>query len=326
MPQEVQGNPRRFFPWLSLAILWALLVAVGLVMGTGLGGCGGRKAEKRWRVAVDILPYADLVLRVAGDNVEVEVLVPAGASPHAYDLTPRQWAFLEDSDLVVVNGLGLEPWLENLFKKGVGARILQIGEKIPPEMLITVEGDQHHHPDGESSGPVDPHIWLDPQIMSLAAEEVAEAMADLDPERAGYFRERAREFRKDVEELDGEIRGEITSLPRREFVAYHSAWSYFARRYGLVQVGAIEDRPGEEPGAGRLARLADEMRKADTSVVFTEPQLDSRVAEVLAREVGRQVKVVELDPLGRDDDPERDDYLSLMRYNLRKMVEALQVR
>jgi zinc transport system substrate-binding protein len=284
-------------------------------------GCNGKPEERRFRVAVDILPYADLVSQVAGELAEVEVLVPPGSSPHTYELTPRQRAFLEEADLVVANGLGLEPWLEELLKKGTRGRVLLVGEKVPAEMLIGVEG--HAHAGEEASQVVDPHVWLDPQLMALLAEEVAGAMAELEPSRAEEFRRNARAFREKIEQLDEEIRKELEDITRRDFVAYHSAWAYFARRYGLVQVGVVEERPGEEPGARELARLAEEMRRTGTTVIFTEPQLNPQAAKVLAREVGSQVKVVELDPLGREDDPERSDYLSLMRYNLQRMVGAL---
>ncbi len=337
MSQHAFGNPQGIRGWMAPVIVVISLASVAALVLMG-GGCGEEKTMKGWKVAVDILPYGDLVSRVSGGRVEVEVLIPAGASPHSYDLTPRQWAFLEEADLVVVNGLGLEPWMDDLLKKGVGKKVLVVGELIPPEMLISVGEGRPDHPCEVhtgvckavecpsgccESGPVDPHVWLDPHIMSLVAEEIAAVLAELDPDRSGFYRDKAREFREEVERLDEEIRRELSSLKHRRFVAYHSAWTYFCRRYGLVQVGVIEDRPGEEPGAGKLVRLADEMRSTETMVVFTEPQLGSRVGEILAREVGSRVKVVELDPLGRDDDPERSDYIRLMRYNLRRMVSAL---
>lgn len=321
------GDRGRILPGLrarEIKVVMAMAV-ISLAMGfiVPVAGCGEGREEARWKVAVDILPYADLVYQVASGQVQVEVLVPPGASPHTYDLTPRQRAFVEEADLVVANGLGLEPWLDELIGKGARGRVILLGERLPPDVLLRVDREGHGHVADERVGPVDPHVWLDPQLMALMAEEVAGVLAEMDPGNADFFWDNARAFRERIELLDEEIRKELSRLARRDFVAYHSAWAYFARRYGLVQAGVVEERPGEEPGAGELARLVEEMRDAGTNVVFTEPQLSSQVAEVLAREVGPGVRVVELDPLGRDDDPDRSDYIGLMRFNLRRMVEAL---
>ncbi len=314
----------------------AILLFVLPLVALSTGGCrGGGGDAARFEVAADIVPMAFVCQAVGGDMVEIETLVPPGASPHSYELSTGQMRFLDGADVLVTVGLGLTPWAEDVFAKvdGDGLATVVAGDVIPRQMLIsagTEHGGEDEEGHGESAegdeshGYYDPHIWLDPELLAYVVEAVRDAFVEADAGGAPTYRENAERFLEELAILDGEIEAEIASLTDRKFIAFHSSWTYFARRYGMEQVGVIEERPGKEPSAREIAALVDTVKSREVKVVFAEPQFNPRAAEAVAEESGGEVKVAILDPLGDPEDPGADTYLEMMRNNVAVIVEALR--
>lgn len=309
-----------------------MLLTLFLAVSTVAAGCGkAREEAAKVKVAVDILPLAQVCSSLGGDLVHVEVLVPPGSSPHTYELAPGNIEFLSEADIVVVNGLGLTPWAEEipLRVENPGLKVIIAGEQIPEEELIPVAGSPGPHGEhGESAGKgplaYDPHFWLDPVLMTYVAEALGDALADVDPDHASTYRENVRTFLERLDALHEEIQARTAAFTHREFIAFHSTWTYFARRYGLRQLGVIEERPGKEPSPQDIAELVESARKEGVVAIFAERQFSPQVARVVAEETGGGVRVLTLDPLGDLEDPARANYFSLMRYNLDIMEDALR--
>jgi zinc transport system substrate-binding protein len=119
--------------------------------------------------------------------------------------------------------------------------------------------------------------------------------------------------------LDSDIIEEVSTFTERKFVSFHPAWAYFAHRYGLEQIGVVEEQPGKEPSAGEIAELVDLIKEEGVKVIFTEPQFNPKAAETIAEETGAEVVLKDLDPVGDPDDPNKDTYIRLIRYNLEVM-------
>ncbi len=312
--------------------LSACLSACLLIACLATASCvGGNEGSARTLVAVDIVPLAQICRSVGGEWVEVEVLVPPGASPHSYELSSDQMKSLERADLLVLVGLGLIPWEEEIFTKigREGLPLIEAGQQIPAGELIPA-GEEHagdktgEHGEEGSHGDYDPHVWLDPILAEYIVEAVRDGLSRVDPEHASAYRDNAASFLEELATLHAEIARRTASFSRREFIAFHSSWNYFARRYGLLQVGVIEERPGKEPSAGEIAELVELARERKVRAVFAEEQFSSRAAEAVAEESGGEVRVWKLDPLGDLGHPEKGDYCGLMRYNLSIMEEALR--
>ncbi|MDI6874151.1 metal ABC transporter substrate-binding protein [Candidatus Solincola sp.] len=283
-------------------------------------------------MAADIVPLAMICREVGGDHVEVEVLVPPGSSPHTYELSAGQVSFLAGADLLVINGLGLIPWAEDIHSR-VGNPdlvVVEAAEAVPPEELLPAraEGSDSHGEEEEAGGHghgiYDPHLWLDPVLALHIVDAVEEGLVRTGPEYAEYFRERASELRARMTSLHEEVLRRTAAFTHREFISFHSSWTYFARRYGLRQAGVIEELPGKEPSAGEIAALVELARGRGIKAVFAEEQFNPRVAEAVAEESEGEVRVWMLDPLGDLGDLERGDYCALIRYNLDIMEEALR--
>ncbi len=279
--------------------LFVLLSTLSVVLG-----CRGNQKDGVL-VAVSINPLVSLASAVGGDRVEVARLVPPGASPHTYEPTPSQVVMIGRADLVVLVGLGFEFWAEDLLsatRPGNGERlVVYLSETVEP-----IDGN--------------PHIWLDPVSAISQVELIRDALVEVDPEGASVYAENAARYISELQDLDRELVSEIGTWSQRSFVAFHPAWVYFARRYGLVQAAVVEETPGREPSPAELAGIIDTARRIGARAVFAEPQLPPGVAETLAEESG--ARVLFLDPLGGSEAP--SDYLELIRYNVRTMAEAMK--
>lgn len=261
------------------------------------------------RIVVTIPPLKSLAEGVVGERGEVEVLLPPGASPHTYEPTAKAMRKLSEADLLVMIGAGLEPWAEEMVK-GVGGGKLRVVEASKGIKLLGAKEGKR--------GTGNPHIWLDPLLAVKMARNIAEALVEIDPQGEGIYRENFEKLRRRLKELHEEIKKRLAPFRNKRVVTFHRAWDYFARRYGIEIVGAIEEIPGRSPTPRQIARIIDAVRRYGVKLVFAEPQFNPKAAEVIAREAG--VKLLLLDPLGSP----KEDYFKLMRRNLKALEEGFK--
>ena len=290
-----------------------------LATTTALAACGGSAAEgtdsAALDVAVGLYPYAFVVERVGGQDVEVTNLTKPGGEPHDLELTPQQVARLGEADLVVYS---------RGFQPAVDVAVEQQAEEQGFDVLTAVElreGDEEAHADEEEHGHegADPHVWLDPMRLADIADAVADELAERAPDRADGFRSRAGELREELTTLDDELRSGLSRCERREIVTSHDAFGYLAAAYGLEQVSLAGLSPEDEASPKRLKEVAAFAKEHGVTTVFFEELVSPKVAESLAREVGARAQV--LSPL--EGPPETGDYLTAMRENLDRLRTAL---
>jgi zinc transport system substrate-binding protein len=293
----------------SAALLLVVLAAAGL---TG-GGCL-RRAAAQPRVAATVFPLYDLVRRVAGDRLEVSLVLPAGADPHGYEPRPRDVAALSDAGLVFAVGLGLDSWAQGMARAaGAGeARVFELGPLMDP--ILAPAGVIRQEPF------IDAHFWTDPVRALRAVDVIADALSGLDPAGAPFFRERAQDVRHSIEAAHQEVVARAASWPRRRVVTFHGSLFYFAARYGLQVVGVVEPVPGTEPTAQHVQAVVELLRGPQPAALFVEPQLDGQLARSIAREAG--VGVHEVDGMGGSTST--GSYEDMLRGIARSMDEALR--
>jgi zinc transport system substrate-binding protein len=293
-------------------------------------------------VAASIVPLGDFCRHLGGDLVEVQVLIPPGASPHAFEPSPQTMAQAFRARVFVYVGAALEPWAAKVLqaRQADNVVVVEAAKGIPlirevgehrhgaapgeePEGHIPGPGAEttRHAPEGRSHEAGNPHIWLDPVLAQDICRQIAAAFIQADPQHRSQYEANLQEYLAALDELDREIRQRTASWRLRDFVSFHPAFTYFAHRYNLKEVGVLEVAPGREPTPRHLMRIVKVIKASGLRVVFVEPQLSPRVAETVAREAG--VKVLMLDPMGGRP-PYGDDYLKLMRYNLAVMAEAMK--
>jgi zinc transport system substrate-binding protein len=285
-------------------------------------------------VAASILPLSDFVRRIGGERVEVETLIPPGASPHAFEPLPSVMARAARARMLVYIGAGLEPWADRVrhshtgpvtvVDAAQGMTLLQEGEAAhhqPEDGKQEEHKGQAHDKESHAHASGNPHIWLDPVLAQEISRKIAAALTQVDPAHKDLYAVNLQKFMGELDDLHQEIIRRVAAWTIKDYVCFHPAFTYFARRYGLREVGVIEAAPGREPTPKHLRQLIRDIRRYNIRVVFSEPQFSPRVAEVIAQEAG--VKVMMLDPVGGRP-PYEGDYIKLMKYNLDTMEAAMR--
>lgn len=284
-----------------------LFIALPLMLPPSASGAGGKL-----RVVASIAPLADFAREVGKDKVDVLLLLPPGASPHTYEPVPKKVRDISKAKIFIKIGAGLEFWAERL----IAATARGITTVTCSEGIQLLKGEDHGH----APSSVNPHIWLDPVISMKIVDKISSAFAAADPANTVFYRKNAAAYVSRLAGLDRDIARTVKTFRTREFVTFHPAWNYFAKRYGLKVQGVIEEAPGREPTPKHIQRILDTVRKMDAKVIFAEPQLSPRTAEVLAREAGARVLI--LDPIGGEKG--RETYIALMKYNLAVMGSVMR--
>ena len=282
-------------------------------------GCGAQADDPESQagpiVATSIFPIGDLVEQLVGKEARVEVVLPPGASPASFDVTPRQLADLRSSALFVLVGGGLDEWTVRLANEE--APILRLSDGI-----ALIQDEEHDDDHGHSHASGNPHIWLDPVLVrDELLPKLDEALQQAFPQAADGIHQRAGFLADSLTSLDEEIRAALAPLKHRAFITTHAAWTYFANRYGLEEAGVVHASPGHEPSSRELADLLGVAKEKNVGCLFIEPQLGEVAARALATELSLPVQL--LDPLGGATIEGRNGYMALLRFNTRQLVDGL---
>jgi len=299
-----------------------LLVALTLMGSACSGNDEGNGGLPLVIVTTTIL--GDIVSETSGGAVQIEVLMPVGADPHDFAASARQAARLREAVLVIANGVGLEEGLLDVIDAAAadGVPVMRIGELLDPQPVVIANDGSGL---GQESNGLDPHVWLDPVRMTRAVELITDRLnteVDVDVTNSAAI------YRASIQDLHTEIAAMIEEVPpqRRKLVTNHYSFGYFADRYGLTMLGAVipATTSGAETSAAAFAALIHLLEREDVSVVFGSTTEPTTLAEALAEELGREVRVIELytGSLGEKGSG-ADTYLDMMRTNARLIVENL---
>lgn len=294
-----------------------------------VAGCGRKPTSNSTqpRIVASFFPLYDFARALGGTNFDVVCLTPPGGDPHGMDASPQLARTVAEADLVLVLGLGLDGWLEKLASSERTARVLSVSRGIAPKRvgraaLAEFTESAHGHSHASSADEVDPHVWLDPVLAQQMVTRLAEEMAEMAPQHRTAVLARRDAYLTELRALHDDFTAKLADVKRRQVVTFHGAFAYLFARYQLETVGVIELFPGDEPGAAYLRRLVDLMRQLKMKVIFAEPQLPDRPAQVIAKEIGGRVE--RLDPCETilADAPEAT-YLERQRKNLATLRAVL---
>lgn len=275
---------------------------------------------------------ADIAQNVAGDRLKVGELLPLGLDPHAFMPTPKDVARIADSNVLIVNGAGLEQWLANILKNAGGERqVIEASAGLTPkqrsaEGIICVPPSQASGDEHTDGG--DPHFWLDPVLVIRYVENIRDGFSQADPHGKGDYARNAEAYIARLEDLDTWITTQVAQIPpeRRLLVTNHESLGYFADRYGFKLIGAIlpSFSTVASPSAGDLARLADCIKSSGAPAIFLETGANPQLAEQLAQETGIRVVTELYSHSITPTDGNAPDYISMMKYNTQAIVNALR--
>lgn len=276
---------------------------------SGKAGLKGPRASEKLTILTTIAPLYSFTKNIAGDAANVENLLPSGAGPHDFSLSPLDAKKVSEARVLVINGVGLEAWLDKVIGSA-DTRSADHGNLIVAD---TSKGVDVMHKD--------PHIWLSPRNAVTQVLNIRDALITADPGNRDVYSANAEAYLVRLNNLDREISDEIKTWRKKEFVAFHSAFGYFARDYGLWQAAVIQKNPETEPSPRHIASVIKTIKSKGINSIFTETRASHKIISSLAKDLG--LKVYSLDTLEKGS-PGREWYEERMRANLAVLREALK--
>lgn len=274
-----------------------LVVFIGVfVISCTEAGPESSSGGEKINAAVSILPQAYFVERIGGENVEVNVMIPPGASPATYEPTPTQLRNLDKADIYFrIGHIPFEKaWMSKLKSVNNDMLVMDCSKN------IEIIGN-------------DPHIWLSPRLALKQVQVIYEGLKQVDPDNEDYYKENLNVLVQDLKALDGELQDKFAGKEIRKLMVYHPSWGYFASEYELEQLPI--EKEGKEPSAYEIEQLIARAKENNINVILVSPQHSAKSAEVIAREVNAEV--INADPLAKD-------YLSNMRSVADSIAENLE--
>lgn len=279
-----------------------MIIVVLLI--TCLVGClnNSPSEKERIRIVVSIPPQAEFAEKIGKDKVQVAIMVPPGANPHTYEPTPSQLIEVSKAHLYAKVGSGIEfelAWMDRIADMNKTMVLVDCSHGI--ELI------REDEPEGDEGNRYDPHIWLSPKNAVIMVENLYQGLIQIDPENKEYYKKNRDEYVRELEELDTEIEKTLSTKKNRTVMVYHPSWAYFCRDYKLQQISIQKE--GKEPTPQGIAHLIQQAKQYNIRVIFASPQFNTESAEVIAREIGGRVVLI---------DPLEKNYVE----NMRKIAEA----
>ena len=277
----------------------------------------------RLRVLTTVAPLTDMVKQIGANAIQVHSLVPEGVNSHTFRPTPRDAKRLAEADLVILNGLHLEVATEK-FVRSSGKQtvtILKLGDQTvkQTEWVFDFSFPAHHgHPN--------PHLWLNVAYAMTYATLIRDQLSMLDPTHRKVYDRNADHYLNQLSRLDRCITDALTTIPphHRKLLTYHDAWPYFARRYGLTVLSAVQPSNFFEPSPREVVRLIEQLRLAKIPAIFGSEVFPSKVLAKIAAETGvRYVNTLRDDVLPGEPGDMQHSYMGMMIENVSTIVEAL---
>ena len=279
-------------------------------------------------VAATTSIVGDIVRQVGGDRVAIQLVVPVGVDPHAFQATPRDVRVLAGADIVFAVGAGLEAGFLALLQENVDpARISYLADVVALRRLDEDEGAADTHDDESAHTGLDPHIWMDPSLVASWVPEVAQALSRLDPDNAVEYAHNGQRLQVDLDDLDRWVQEQVRQIAPvgRVLVTDHEVLGYFAARYGFSLLATVT--PGlattAEPSARHLAQLHTTIEEHQVAAIFVGNTINPRIATSLAADLGIPVVALFTGSLSGPGGP-APTYQEFVKNNVNAIVSALR--
>jgi len=270
--------------------------------------------ENQRIILTSFYPLYEFTNAIGKEKVQVFSLIPFGIEPHDWEPSIQDLQRMQQAELIIVNGIGFEKWIDDLQE--IDSDVVIVDASATILLNNEIENVSDHFVDNNN----DPHIWLNPIFAKIQIKTIADNLKMIDSDNAEYYEKNANEYINELSQLDEKIKKEITKCSKKDFYAFHNAFSYFANEYGLIQHTIVSGNdPHEEATPKTLEKLIQDSRELGINVIFSEEGIDSRLSYVIANEIG--AKVLVLDPIEIGN--ENLSYLTRMEKNVENLKVAL---
>ena len=258
------------------------------------------------RIFASFYPIYDFVEKIGKDKVDVSTIVPNGVEPHDFEPTPKQIVELQNADLIFINGAGFEDWINDIENSNI----------VDLTRNITIENI--------NSNP-NPHLWLDPILVESMADKIYNILVSLDPDNLAYYQNNLKQFDDNLELLNSNIKNNLTNCALSDFIAFHDAFGYFAKRYGLTQHAISGVSPEMDISPQKLSESIKLAEQLGVNIIFSEDNIEPRLSNTIASEIGGKVLILSpIEMITQEEHDLGEDYFSKMYDNLNNLKIALE--
>ncbi|UVS67739.1 metal ABC transporter substrate-binding protein [Nitrososphaera viennensis] len=308
----------------------AAIVVVAAIIGVAAMSAGANPVptpasveSEKLAVVTSVAPITNIVRNVGGDRIQLTGLVPEGVNSHTFELAPSDSIAVGKADLVIINGLHLETDIERVAQ-AAGKPDLQILRLA--DSTITRDQWVFDFSFPEEGGDPNPHLWLNVAHAIKYAQLVRDKLVEMDPGNADYYRANADRYLALLQRLDQGIMASVQTIPaeQRKLLTYHDSWAYFAPRYGMKVIGAVQPSDFGEPTPQEVASIIDQIRQEKVPAIFASEVFQSKVVDQIAKEANVQVvETLRDDALPGNAGEPGHTYVGMMLENMRNMIVPL---
>ena len=297
-----------------------LFVLSGCSNAVQTSGGESKAGNKKLQVVTTFYPMYYFAKQVGGSVANVDLLIPNGVEPHDWEPTVKDMAEIQDANIFIYNSRYFETWTEKVLKS-MDTSKLKVVEASEGIQLMNADASDGQ---GGSGASKDPHVWLSPVLASQEVDTIAKAFEQADPKNKMQYQKNADNFKAKLAHVDQLYKQTLQKATNKEFVTQHAAFGYLAKQYGLTQIPIAGLSPDVEPTLGKLAELADLMKKKNVKTIYFEGLTSSKVAETLANEIGAKTDVLNpLEGLTKDEQAQGLDYIGVMKKNLEVLKKTI---
>jgi ABC-type Zn uptake system ZnuABC Zn-binding protein ZnuA len=282
-------------------------------------------ANKTLNVITSVSPITNIVKNIAGDKINLTGLVPDGVNSHTFEPVPSDIVKLNNADLVIINGLFLEDNIEKVVNESL---------KNKPDIQLLKLADNTINSTGwifdfsfpKEQGHPNPHLWLNPVNSMKFANLTKDKLIEMDPNNTAYYAENAEKYIVLLKQLDEGIKAAVQSVPpeNRKLITYHDSWAYFAPRYNMTVIGAVQPSDFSEPSPLDVAKLIDQIKAEKIPAIFASEVFSNRITDQIAKEAGVNiVQTLRDDTLPGNLTSPNHTYVGMMLDNMENMINPL---
>ena len=276
------------------------------------------ESNNKLTIVTSFYPMYISTLNIVKDIPDVEVInmtAPQTGCLHDYSLSTKDLKTLSSADIFVINGAGMESFLDDVIDEYSDLKIIEASNGI--SLIEDTDHDEHEHY-------VNPHVWVSISKNIEEVSNIAKELSAFDPNHASEYEANADAYIAKLENLRTEMHAALDNVNNKDIITFHEAFPYFAEEFNLNIAGVIEVEPDSEPSAKEVENIISIINEKNIKALFTEPQYSSKIADTIAKETGASIYT--LDPIvtGDANEDAYDDYIVKMQENLNTLKEALK--
>jgi ABC-type Zn uptake system ZnuABC Zn-binding protein ZnuA len=285
-----------------------------------------QQIAEQLNVVTSVAPITNIVQNIGGNKINLIGLVPEGVNSHTFEMIPSDIIKINDADLIIIDGLNLEASIQKISENAISKnpnniQLLKLGDN------TISKGDwifDFSFP--KDKGDPNPHLWLNVEYALEFANLTRDKLIEMDPSNSQYYIENSNKYTKLLKQLDEGIKKSVETIPaeNRKLLTYHDSWAYFAPRYGMEVIGAIQASDFSDPSPKDIADLIDQVRIEQVPAIFASEVFPTNIVDKIAKE--GNVTIVETlsdDDLPGDPDDYNHSYLGMMLENMKNMIIPL---